>query len=81
MISEIDTYGPDHVRAPRFLDIKQVSKRVSKSRSSIYAAIRLGEFPSPKKTGNRSVRWLESDITDWIQSRVDASFMRTGGDQ
>jgi prophage regulatory protein len=38
------------------------------SRSSIYAAISLGEFPKPVRIGKRSVGWRESDILDWIDA-------------
>lgn len=43
------------------------------SRSTIYLRISEGSFPKPISLGPRAVGWLDSDIRDWIQSRVDAS--------
>lgn len=43
------------------------------SRSTIYAMMKLHTFPQNFKLGVRSVGWLESDIQDWIDSRISAS--------
>lgn len=42
-------------------------------RSTLYAAIKNGEFPSPIKLTSRAVGWLESTINEWIESRVSAN--------
>lgn len=45
----------------------EVERRVGFKRSAIYARIAAGKFPAPLRdpeTG--AVRWLESEITDWI---------------
>lgn len=39
------------------------------SKSTIYAAAKRGEFPSPISLGARAVGWLASDIDQWIASR------------
>ena len=41
-------------------------------RSTLYAAIKNGEFPSPLKLTTRSVGWLESTISEWIDSRPNS---------
>jgi prophage regulatory protein len=48
-----------------------VQKLVSLSRSSIYFGIANGTFPAPIKLGARAVGWLESDIQDWLNHRVE----------
>jgi len=54
----------------RFLRLAEVQRRVPYSRSSIYLKIARGEFPPPINLGARAVAWLESDIDEWIASRV-----------
>lgn len=41
------------------------------SRSSIYAMMKIGEFPRSIPLTGRIVAWLESEILGWIQSRID----------
>ncbi len=52
------------------LRLKDLQQRVKLSRSTIYAKIAAGDFPSPITLGPRAVGWLESDIQRWITSRV-----------
>ena len=40
------------------------------SRSSLYAAIKDGTFPSPLKIGKRAVAWRTSDINTWIANQT-----------
>jgi len=39
-------------------------------RSTIYARIKLGEFPAPVKLGERSVAWPVESVRAWIAERV-----------
>jgi len=48
----------------------QVQKRTGLSRSTLYQYIKVGGFPKPVQLGLRAVGWLESDISDWIATRV-----------
>ena len=52
--------------------IAAVKARTGMSRSSIYAAIKAGDFPAPIALGRRAVGWLDADITAWIESRPKA---------
>lgn len=54
------------------LTYREVEQRTGLSRSTIYRRVRDGTFPPPVKTGKRAVRWRESAITAWIESRPDA---------
>lgn len=50
---------------------KDVETRTGLSRSTIYARIAAGTFPSPIDLGGgRAVAWLVSDIEDWIKQRI-----------
>lgn len=40
-------------------------------RSAIYDKISRGEFPAPVKIGPRAVAWIESEVQDWLQSRIE----------
>jgi len=42
------------------------------SRSAIYALIADGQFPAQVNLGPRTVGWVESEIFDWIESRIAA---------
>ncbi len=55
----------------RILRLKKVISRTGRSRSSIYADIKRGEFPKPISIGKRAVGWIESEIDDWISSRIE----------
>lgn len=53
---------------------KQVESRTGLSRSTIYARIAAGLFPSPIDLGGgRAVGWLETEIDQWVQSRINES--------
>jgi len=51
----------------------EVSKRTGLPRSTLYNAIDEGKFPAPISLGARAVGWLESEVNDWIEDRVNAS--------
>lgn len=55
------------------LRLKDLQERIKLSRSGIYAKISAGQFPPPIILGPRAVGWLESDIEQWIKSRLRAS--------
>ena len=52
---------------------KQVEARTGLRRSTIYAKIAAGEFPASIRLGARSVGWIESEISEWLKSRITAS--------
>ena len=53
----------------KLLKRRGVEELIGLSRSSIYKLIRKGSFPPPVKISAMAVRWKESDIHAWIQSR------------
>jgi len=50
----------------KLLPMKAVSERVGYSESKLYAMIREGGFPPGRKLATGGVRWLESDVDEWI---------------
>lgn len=55
------------------LRLPAVKASTGLSRSSIYLRIAQGTFPKPMSLGARAVGWLEAEIQDWLQRRIDAS--------
>jgi len=53
----------------RLLRRRQVEEITGLSRSSIYRLMRAKEFPVAIKVGPAAVRWKESDITNWLETR------------
>ena len=47
----------------------EVERRTGLSRSTIYRKMRDGTFPVPLKVSDRAVRWRESDIRAYVDSR------------
>ncbi len=54
----------------RFLRRKQVEALTGYSRSSIYDKMKVGDFPKAVKIGPKAVRWLESEISAWMNARI-----------
>lgn len=57
------------------LRCKEVQSRTSLSRSYIYQLSRQGKFPQPVELipGGSSVAWIEEEINQWIEERINAS--------
>ena len=51
------------------IDRQEVERRVGLTRSTIYDAMRRGDFPLPLKVGPKAVRWRSSEIEAWVESR------------
>ena len=57
----------------RLIRLPEVLNMVGLSRSSVYSYIAKGRFPRAINLGERAVAWLESDVQNWISSRIAAS--------
>ena len=53
----------------RLLRRREVERITGLSRSSIYRLKQDGDFPRPVRVGPSAVRWKESDIAAWLESR------------
>lgn len=55
------------------LRLTDVKARSGLGRSTIYRRIREGTFPPPVRLGARAVGWVESEVEDWLTSRIEIS--------
>ena len=55
----------------KVLRLAQVIDSTGLGRSTIYKYIAEGKFPIPLQLSERCVGWLENEVQQWIQSRVD----------
>lgn len=55
------------------LTCDQVQEIVPLTTSTIYRLMRSGKFPAPIKIGGRNVRWLRSEVLDYLKSRPRAT--------
>jgi prophage regulatory protein len=53
--------------------LKAVLKMTGLSRSSVYSMMGKGCFPTNVSIGARAVGWVESEVRNWIDSRISAS--------
>ncbi len=66
-MTEAQTSYPD-----RALPIKEVEDMVGLKVSRIYELEKAGQFPKRRVFGTRSVRWLLSEIMEYINTRPEA---------
>ncbi len=64
--------------AIRFLRISEVEALTGLSRTTIYAWSADGRFPRPIRLSGRAVRWIESEVLEWMDERIKQD--RVGGD-
>lgn len=54
----------------KLLRLSQVIECTALRRSTIYEMMQAGRFPKPVKLNLRSNGWLESEIGDWVATRI-----------
>lgn len=54
----------------QLLKMPEVRAKTGLSRSHLYALAQNGEFPKPIKLSERSSAWVESEVQDWIDTRI-----------
>ena len=57
----------------KFIRLNDVISITGLGKSSIYNMIKEGNFPKNILLGARAVAWVESEVRDWIDSRINAS--------
>lgn len=53
--------------------LPEVQRRTGYSKAWIYRLIALGEFPKQIKLGVKSVGFIESEINEWIDNKINSS--------
>ncbi|MBS0251411.1 MAG: AlpA family transcriptional regulator [Proteobacteria bacterium] len=61
----------------RMLRLPQVLKKTGLSRSQIYRLIALGNFPTQIQLSERISGWIEIEIDQWLQERIELSRERS----
>lgn len=51
----------------RLIRIEELMKITSLGRTSLYRAVKLGDFPHPVKIHGRAAAWLESEVLAWFE--------------
>ncbi|MCG3766081.1 AlpA family transcriptional regulator [Vibrio cincinnatiensis] len=57
-------------RPMRFLKLKEVMEKTALSRSAIYRKMNDGEFPESVSLGERAIAWVESEVDEWMEERL-----------
>ena len=52
------------------MKLNAVMSATGLSRSYIYALAQQGAFPKPVKLSERSSAWVQSELEEWIESRI-----------
>ena len=55
----------------RFLRMDDLREKVGLSRSQIYKLIADGDFPKQNKVGERISVWQESEVEEWMVSKIN----------
>jgi prophage regulatory protein len=58
---------------PRLIKLNEVLKITGLSKSSVYRLINQKDFPEQIRIIDNRVGWIESEVDDWVQSRIAAS--------
>jgi len=58
---------------------KEVERITGLSRSTIYRLMDQGKFPRPLTVSSMAVRWIESEIQEWLDQKVKERAMRERG--
>jgi prophage regulatory protein len=56
----------------RMLRLTQVIERTELRKTTIYKLQKLGRFPKAVPLTGHSVRWIESEVDDWLASRASS---------
>jgi len=62
----------------RLLSVKQVTKYIPKSRSTILRWVKAGYFPSPQPIGVSGKVWAESDVKGFIDRVLGKDNLKDG---
>lgn len=62
------TFAPQ--KPGKLLRLPCVMNITALGKSSIYAAVKAGNFPAPVRLSARAVAWRENSVYDWIAGRV-----------
>ncbi len=62
----------------KFIRLRTVLEITALSSSSLYRLMEAGKFPKNVSLGDRAVAWVEEEIEDWVQHRIEDRDTETG---
>ncbi|HDS1011397.1 TPA: helix-turn-helix transcriptional regulator [Stenotrophomonas maltophilia] len=71
MTSTVENDNASTVKAradDALIALRKVEEDCGFSKASIYRMMARGEFPKPAKRAGRSVRWLRSEVQQWVRN-------------
>ena len=57
----------------QFIRLRDLTKRIGVSGSSVWAWVKNGTFPKPIKLSANTTAWNAADVEAWAQTRIAAS--------
>ena len=61
----------------KIIKLKQVMEMTTSCRTTIYRLIKIGEFPKQIKLAERSSGWLESEVLDYLEAKINNRHIET----
>jgi len=55
----------------RLIRLKEVMAMTGLARATVYKYIKAEMFPASVSLGERAVAWVESEIEEWIEKRIE----------
>ncbi len=55
----------------RIIRLSEVLASTGLARSTVYKYVADGSFPKPVSLGDRAVGWVESEVQDWVLTRIE----------
>jgi len=53
------------------LKIQKVIELTTLRRSTLYRLVEIGKFPRPVKLTTRTIGWVEEEVKEFIQNKID----------
>lgn len=68
MAESTNNPAPRVVIGERLLSRNALMEKLGVSRSQLWMILRRPDFPKPRDLGERSQRWLESEVEEWMHN-------------
>ena len=65
----------------KLLSMRDVTDQTCLSACSIYRMVKDGSFPQPLKLKGRTVAWVQAEVSDWIDKRIESGKAEYAADE
>ena len=55
----------------RLIDLSEVTNMCGIGKSLVYQLMRQNQFPKQRQISSNTVRWVHSEVDEWIQEHID----------